>query len=135
MNYTIYKESNGQILRIVQTVNIESQIQNGESYIEGSINDSHYYIENNAAVEKPERPNNYCDFDYDSKQWVDRRTNEYQWAVVRFERKKRLQDCDWTQLSDIPVETKAKWETYRQALRDITNQADPFNIIYPTKPE
>lgn len=135
MNYTIYNESTGQILKIVQTENIEAQLQNGESYLEGSINDSAYYISNGVAVEIPSKPNKYCNFDYQTKQWIDSRTNEYQWAIVRFERKKRLQDCDWTQLSDIPAETKAKWESYRQALRDITNQADPFNIIYPTKPD
>lgn len=27
------------------------------------------------------------------------------------------------------------WCDYRQALRDITNQPDPFNIVWPTKPE
>jgi len=36
----------------------------------------------------------------------------------------------WTQLSDSPVD-KAAWATYRQALRDITTQVDPFNIKWP----
>ena len=26
-------------------------------------------------------------------------------------------------------------KTYRQALRDITNQSDPFDITWPTKPD
>jgi hypothetical protein len=26
---------------------------------------------------------------------------------------------------------KTAWATYRQALRDITKQADPFNIAWP----
>jgi hypothetical protein len=39
-----------------------------------------------------------------------------------------LKDTDWTQVADSPVD-KTAWATYRQALRDITTQADPFNIV------
>lgn len=53
-----------------------------------------------------------------------------QWIVVRAERNKLLADCDWTQLPDAPVDAVA-WATYRQALRDITSQANPFNIVWP----
>jgi hypothetical protein len=56
-----------------------------------------------------------------------------QWAVVREERNEKLAECDWTQLPDAPVD-KAAWATYRQELRDITLQPDPFNIIWPTPP-
>jgi len=40
-------------------------------------------------------------------------------------------------LDDVPLtdEKKAEWETYRQELRDITDQPDPFNINWPTPPE
>jgi hypothetical protein len=41
-----------------------------------------------------------------------------------------LKDCDWTQLADSPV-NKTAWAAYRQALRDITAQSDPFNIEWP----
>jgi len=58
---------------------------------------------------------------------------EAQWAVIRAERNKLLADCDWTQLADAPVDAAA-WAVYRQALRDITEQSDPFNITWPTKP-
>lgn len=56
-----------------------------------------------------------------------------QWAAVRAERNEKLAACDWTQLPDAPVD-KAAWATYRQELRDITLQSDPFNIIWPTAP-
>ena len=58
------------------------------------------------------------------------------WVFVRVERDTKLQVCDWTQLIDVPItsEKKAEWETYRQALRDITTQPDPFNITWPTPP-
>lgn len=61
---------------------------------------------------------------------------ERQWANIRSERDQRLSECDWTQLSDAPltnVET-ADWGSYRQALRDITTQSNPFNIQWPEKP-
>jgi hypothetical protein len=59
-----------------------------------------------------------------------------QWEVIRTDRNQRLADCDWTQLSDAPLtNTKtANWASYRQSLRDITTQSDPFNINWPVAP-
>jgi hypothetical protein len=59
---------------------------------------------------------------------------ENQWFLVREMRTQLLSECDWTQLADIPTETKELWQTYRQSLRDITSQSNPFNIDWPTKP-
>ncbi len=59
---------------------------------------------------------------------------ENQWFVIREIRNELLSECDWTQLSDIPSETKAIWSEYRQSLRDITSQTNPFNITWPVKP-
>ena len=56
-----------------------------------------------------------------------------QWTRVRRDRNRLLADCDWTQLSDAPVDA-AVWVAYRQLLRDITTQPDPFNLVWPTKP-
>ena len=56
-----------------------------------------------------------------------------QWDSIRTERNKRLADCDWTQLPDAPVDATV-WAAYRQELRDITTQTDPFNITWPTEP-
>jgi hypothetical protein len=58
------------------------------------------------------------------------------WNQIRVTRNTYLSDCDWTQLPDSPLTTekKGEWTAYRQALRDITLQEDPFNIIWPTKP-
>ena len=59
--------------------------------------------------------------------------SETQWERVRSDRNVRVAACDWTQLQDAPVDADA-WAVYRQALRDITNQTDPFNIIWPAEP-
>lgn len=57
------------------------------------------------------------------------------WSSVRSERNLFLKASDWTQLPDVPLPTKEAWATYRQALRDITNQPDPFNIVWPEPPQ
>ena len=59
---------------------------------------------------------------------------ENQWFMVREIRNELLAECDWTQLSDVSAETKAIWSEYRQSLRDITSQTNPFSITWPVKP-
>lgn len=53
--------------------------------------------------------------------------------AIRAERNAKLTACDWTQLPDAPVDAEA-WAEYRQALRDITDQPDPFAIVWPQTP-
>ena len=71
--------------------------------------------------------------------WADvlsKRPDE-QMNQVRDERNILLADCDWTQASDssLSAGTKESWIIYRQELRDIPeNNADPFNISWPTAP-
>lgn len=62
---------------------------------------------------------------------------ETRWTEIRSERDSLLSKCDWTQLPDVPFveEDKQKWAIYRQELRDITSQEDPFNIVWPTNPD
>ena len=52
----------------------------------------------------------------------------------RRHRNQLLVESDWTQLADAPVDAAA-WASYRQQLRDITDQADfPWNIDWPAPP-
>ena len=56
---------------------------------------------------------------------------------LREERNKRISACDWTQLPNVPLPgaKKYEWETYRQALRDITQTTeDPTNPVWPIQP-
>ena len=62
-------------------------------------------------------------------------TVEEQSAEVRDKRDRLLAETDWTQAADIPQATKDKWAPYRQALRDVPNQAGfPFEVVWPIKP-
>ena len=59
------------------------------------------------------------------------------WLSVRIQRTELLASSDFTQVADAPVtaEKRAEWSAYRQALRDITLQSDPFNIVWPASPD
>ena len=64
--------------------------------------------------------------------------------LLRFERDKRLTDCDWTQSRDLTLSNDDAWKTYRQALRDLPASASPSlnslgnldltSVTWPTEP-
>ena len=138
MIITIFNKNNGKIDRTISctedhvALNYDSLT---EDYIEGDHDGTKYYIDHREPFLIPDAPNDYSRFDHDTKQWVKRQTDEQRWDMVRFVRYKKLESSDWTQLPDVPISTKEAWATYRQALRDITTQADPFNITWPTPPQ
>lgn len=104
-------------------------------FVEADINSNQYYdgsdfvIQENEVVEYQKVRNK-------TQQEIEEET-EGMWRAVRDGRNQLLLGCDWTQLSDSPLTTEKKneWQTYRQSLRDITEQSDPFSINWPTKPE
>ena len=59
------------------------------------------------------------------------------WAQVRAKRDGLLGQSDWTQSPDSPLTAAQKkaWAVYRQALRDITQQADPAAVVWPVDPD
>lgn len=61
---------------------------------------------------------------------------EIKWSEVRSGRDSLLSESDWTQFNDSPISgsTLTDWQTYRQSLRDITNQSDPYDITWPNIP-
>ena len=73
---------------------------------------------------------------------IDRVIADYPMKLLRIERNKRLQDCDWRASSDLTM-TDA-WKTYRQALRDLPSSSTPkldsygeldlSSVTFPTIP-
>jgi len=61
---------------------------------------------------------------------------EQQWARVRYRRFQLLSDSDWrvTRAAETGVPMSEAWLAYRQALRDVTSQPDPFAIVWPAPP-
>jgi hypothetical protein len=62
-------------------------------------------------------------------------SDETLWERVREVRNVLLLETDWIVLPDTIVIDKDAWLDYRQALRDMTNVSNPFDVIIPTKPE
>lgn len=65
----------------------------------------------------------------------DQRQLEQEAEEARTQRDALLSQSDWTQVADAPVDQQA-WAEYRQALRDVPEQADfPTDIDWPVTPE
>lgn len=93
---------------------------------------THYIIEGN-VVAFPEKPNKYVTWDWETKQW--KLDTEQAEVAVKQRRSVLLLASDWTQLPDVPLETKEAWKKYRQALRDITEHPGyPFEVSWPELP-
>jgi hypothetical protein len=63
--------------------------------------------------------------------------NDQQWNLVRYQRDKLLSETDWhvTKAVETGQPIDQDWANYRQQLRDVTDQPDPFNIVWPTPPD
>lgn len=60
------------------------------------------------------------------------------WVQLRNERDQFLAESDWTELPSVranrSAEWAAEWDTYRQALRDITDNTSIDKVVWPEKP-
>lgn len=85
----------------------------------------------------PPEPDGYK-FDYVSKTWgPDPIYLAYKAKSIRGQ---LLLDSDWTDTASAPARLGQtlydQWQTYRQALRDVTGQPGyPFDIVWPTPPQ
>lgn len=56
--------------------------------------------------------------------------------IQRKKRNELLARTDWTQGKDISNTVSTAWTTYRQELRDVTQQPNfPYSIVWPTPPQ
>ena len=135
MIYSIYNIITGQIIKIIQTNDIESQLEVGQAYIIGPSNDATQYIENGALIDMPIKPDQTYKFDWSTKSWI----QDYNLAsnAIRSQRATLLIGSDWTQTLNVPFsqEKQQEWAVYRQQLRDITLQSGyPYEVVWPTPP-
>tara|TARA_R100000544_G_C2173945_1_gene33598 strand:- start:89 stop:388 length:300 start_codon:yes stop_codon:yes gene_type:complete len=55
---------------------------------------------------------------------------------LRNTRTQKLETTDWSQLEDVPEETKLKYKNYRQSLRDITiDYINVDSVVWPEEPK
>lgn len=75
--------------------------------------------------------------DYESKTFTQPPIDEIL-APVRTLRNMFIAGSDYIELpsvwNSLTPEKQAEWMAYRQALRDITKTADPYNVVWPTPP-
>ena len=99
--YTIYATDTGDILRTLTTTssNVEANVCEAESYIDGDYPGDQFRIVDGAAVAVDPEPPNWRE----TRDWL-------------------LAASDYTQLPDVYFNAgvKAQWTTYRQQLRDMT---------------
>jgi len=91
-------------------------------------------VESGLPVALPPQPSPHHRFDYNAMEWALDAGSA--WAAVRRQRETLIAATDWTALPDSPLtpEQRSSFIEYRQALRDITDQPDPTNIVWPTPP-
>ena len=129
---------NGAISAVLERDNMLPMKEAGGMHIVGcpegiAPTDYRYDFASRSFIPIPERPNAYAYFDYDVGEWTT--DQEYAAEDVRAQRDALLAETDWTQLPDVPAATKAKWQAYRKALRDVTKQPGfPLQINWPEKP-
>ena len=93
-----------------------------------------------APIKVPDNQSVYIGCTYDGTSFTcpkpPQPTTAAAWEQVRAERDGLLSRSDWTQMPDSPLSTaqKTAWAVYRQALRDITKQADPAAVVWPVEP-
>ena len=63
-------------------------------------------------------------------------SNEEIMESLRLKRNLLLKESDWTQFPDSPLtaEKRAEWSLYRQALRDLPQNVNINNVVFPTEP-
>lgn len=127
MKAAIYRKSDGRILRLV-TVGAEyldKQCSEGETfYLDCEAGYTHIIDDKPVVVEVV------------YKTHIPEPTPEQKTAEMRKRRNSLLRSSDWTQMPDVALsdEQRTAWQVYRQALRDITIDCDPYNIVWPVMP-
>ena len=138
-NFVVFDPATGEILRSGFCMDdaLIFQARDGEAVIECdfSVKYGTHYVNpvNREPMVMPDKPSSHHRWDWESYSWQqDRALAE---KSVRAKRQSLLTASDWTQLPDVPLETKAAWAVTRQLLRDITDQAGfPFDVVWPITP-
>ena len=101
----------------------------------------HYYINSGQVVEIPMQPSSEHTWNWTTKQWENLVTEEMRQTKasiqILIKRKQLLDSTDWRVIKAMDTGTSIApaWQTYRQQLRDITQQTGyPFTVTWPQPP-
>jgi hypothetical protein len=138
MNFTIYNPATGEILynfTCNDQPTADANLQ-GHDFIEGYYFGEEYYIDNQQAKFKGERPTINHTFDYAAKIW--KLDNSLLETSLKNTRNTLLQDIDkitpvW--YASLSAEQQTQLQQYRQALLDVPQQIGfPESVEWPAKP-
>jgi len=149
MDYIIFDTANGEIVYFYKSdldpqQQIEQQLSPGQDYIEGTVADTRTnYIKQQDGVyvvaQRDPPPSRFCS--WVNGQWVEDTQRKYDFYAefTRERREQLLIDSDWTDTLSAKArlgdDLYNQWQTYRQALRDITKQSGfPLDVIWPVPP-
>jgi hypothetical protein len=147
--YIIYNKQSGEILQSMETLlpiseDYVAHIINTNTdilQVQQPVDNSKYYISAGNLTEFPTKPRADYIWNWTTMSWQDPRTEEQKFQQqaqqVLAERKKLLDSTDWIVVKAVDTGTPvpAAWQTYRQELRDVTNQTGyPYQVTWPTKP-
>jgi hypothetical protein len=94
------------------------------------------YVQDGVVIDKGDAPGPMMRFDYGQKSWV--QDEALAWWMVRQVRDEKLRSSDWTDtmsaIDRLGVERFNAWQLYRQALRDVPLQGDPYGVVWPVQP-
>lgn len=124
-DFSVYALETGEIVRILQGPKefIEANVHPGEGVIEGAYAPGQYRITDGHPLKKSVH-------EIEGQNAPERRRTAYA------RRDAALSASDWTQLPDVPVRDQQAWARYRQALRDLPEQAGwPESVEWPTPPD
>jgi len=135
--YTTYDPKTGRIVRTGTSSDIDNEMAHTKADLRVLLVESdltRQYVLNGQVVNFPEQPSPHHIFNYTTKQW--QADPEAAWASVRQRRAQLLADSDWivTKATEAGQLVPPEWVAYRQALRDITLQSDPWAIVWPVAP-
>lgn len=150
IQYITHVNSEGEIITLSKPLGVnmvpegvESSTGNTVVYIHEEIENTRLFMEttfydfsSSSFQSRDPQPNSIAVWENGAWTW----NHEDFLNLVRSERSNRLYACDWTQLPDSPLsdEDKELWRTYRQELRDITNDLSGISsldeITWPESP-
>jgi len=138
----------GKILRVVEAPEDALFLQKAENELlliySENIANKYVNTESFEVLNLPDKPSDFHIFNWPAKQW-DYSEELYSQYLVKLktsiivQRNNFLLNSDWSELpSALQRLGEAKiseWQTYRQALRDITTQEGyPSNVVWPSQP-
>lgn len=122
-HYSVYKLDTGRFTGFGSNPNQELvEAGEGQGLIEGHYDHGTQMVVEGVVVDIPEST-------------LEQEELSKAWDQLKFTRNRLLQDSDWTQVPDSPVDATV-WTLYRQQLRDLPeNTSDPRIAVWPTHPQ